>query len=284
MYHLYVFRRRSVRVNGRRVAFWENSGDAARTIVMLHGLRGNHIGLMGVALHLQDYRVILPDRPGYGESEPLSIPHTIQNYSLWLDDFVAAIQLEEFATWGHSSGASIILTHAVIGTRRPYAVVNVTPAATRRDPLMWFPTAYYCSSLVLPSAWRRRWLTSRTIDKLSDRFIFVNSDQRSNWQNQRDADRPTLRQNVIREEFFSTTRMNLLQYAAEVDVPTLLVGGLADVVAPPRGIRRLAAVMHSPLLILLPDAGHLMPIEEPALVARITRDYIRDLNSHRPQI
>jgi len=77
--------RHSIDVNGREAVFFEyqSSNENAQTLVMIHGYRGNHHGLEAIAAGLTRYRVLIPDLPGFGESEPLAAEHSVENYAIW---------------------------------------------------------------------------------------------------------------------------------------------------------------------------------------------------------
>lgn len=62
-------RRRTIDVDGVRTSFWEyGDADAMTTIVLVHGFRGEHHGLEPIAARLTEYRVVVPDLPGFGDS------------------------------------------------------------------------------------------------------------------------------------------------------------------------------------------------------------------------
>jgi pimeloyl-ACP methyl ester carboxylesterase len=68
-------------------ATWQ-LGDGGPRVLFVHGFRGDHHGLLGVAGALPEARFVLPDLPGFGKTRPLSDKHSIENYSSWLVDFV----------------------------------------------------------------------------------------------------------------------------------------------------------------------------------------------------
>jgi pimeloyl-ACP methyl ester carboxylesterase len=71
-----------VDVDGGRVAYWiyepVHVTPGTRTILVIHGFRGDHHGLLRVADQLPEMRLIMPDLPGFGSSEPFtSMDHTV---------------------------------------------------------------------------------------------------------------------------------------------------------------------------------------------------------------
>jgi len=53
---------------GSRTRYWEyGTPQTGPTIVVVHGYRGDHHGLEPVVNLLEDFHVISPDLPGFGE-------------------------------------------------------------------------------------------------------------------------------------------------------------------------------------------------------------------------
>ncbi|HEY1155703.1 MAG TPA: alpha/beta hydrolase, partial [Arthrobacter sp.] len=84
-----------VDLDGGRVAFWtyeplEETPDT-RTILVVHGFRGDHHGLLRVADQLPDMRIIMPDLPGFGSSDAFAgDPHSVERYGQFITDFMAS--------------------------------------------------------------------------------------------------------------------------------------------------------------------------------------------------
>ena len=96
--------RHEVSVLGSTTRYWVyGSLDAAVTIVVAHGYRGEHHGLEPVIAQLPGIRFVSPDLPGFGESTPLTeVAHSIDGYAAWLDAFVTELGLR---------GTALILGH-----------------------------------------------------------------------------------------------------------------------------------------------------------------------------
>jgi len=58
--------------------------------------------------------------------------------------------------------------------------------------------------------------------------------------------------------------------------PLLVLCGEADAVTPPEGHRAMAALVPGARLVIVPDAGHMTPIEQPDAVARTLRAWLLD--------
>src|SRR5699024_7395855 len=103
--------RHEVEVSGGKTAYWVYgpATDSVEpvTVIAVHGFRGEHHGLEPVLAFLPELRVIAPDLPGFGETEPLpSGVHDLQAYAQWLREFAAAVA-PGAVILGHSFGSIV---------------------------------------------------------------------------------------------------------------------------------------------------------------------------------
>jgi pimeloyl-ACP methyl ester carboxylesterase len=272
-------KRHTVNVMGKQVAYWERNPNWPLTIVMLHGFRGNHKGLTDMVQHFPGYRLILPDLPGYGESEPLDVPHTLENYADWLDAFVGALGLEDWASWSHSYSGSIALIHAAKGKHKPVAVLSVSLADVRRGLPSLISTFYYWIGQFMPRGMRRHWIASQRVDRATGRWLFltVSSNRRQELMKRGRRNLPILNAQVVTEEYMSALSTNLAWYAARVKRPVMIIAGAKDVIVPVRRLEKLVSMMPDGELVILKDQGHLAPIERPTATATITKRFLNGL-------
>src|SRR5690349_12893899 len=78
-----------VDVDGSKVAFWTYEPvivtPETRTILVIHGFRGDHHGLLRVADQLPEMRIIMPDLPAFGSSEPfIEDEHSVERYGKFI--------------------------------------------------------------------------------------------------------------------------------------------------------------------------------------------------------
>lgn len=271
--------RHTVTVMGKEVAYWERNPQWPQTIVMLHGFRGNHKGLIDLVQHFDGFRLILPDLPGCGESEPMEVPHTLENYALWLDEFVARVGIEDYVSWSHSYSGSIALIQAAGGAHKPTALVSVSLAAVRRDWPSALSTLYYQLGMVMPKWLQRRWIASKTVDHATGRWLFhsVTAERRRALVKRGDKNLPILNAQVVTEEYMSALDTNLDAFAETVAMPVLLIAGAKDFIVPLKRLEHLESLMPDATLVVMEDQGHLAPIERPATTATITKRFINGL-------
>ena len=90
-------------------------GDSEITILMLHGWGADstHYSELGPELAKAGYRVIVPDLPGFGLTNPPTRAWSISDYRKWLKDFTEELKLKQFILFGHSFGGRIAIKYSI---------------------------------------------------------------------------------------------------------------------------------------------------------------------------
>lgn len=84
-----------------------------KPIVLLHGFCGSSSYWEHVIPALAEHcRVIAPDFPGHGQSDPLKVSSTIENIAEQVKDLLDQLNLQEVTMFGHSLGGYITLAFA----------------------------------------------------------------------------------------------------------------------------------------------------------------------------
>lgn len=267
----------SVQVLGGETRYWTyGAADAATTVVLVHGYRGDHHGLEPVVAHLPEYRFIAPDLPGFGASTALTdVAHDIDGYAAWLAAFVASLELEGRAVvLGHSFG-SIVASAAVARGLQTPALVLVNPIAVPglegpRPIATAVTVAFYRSARLLPERAARAFLGSplivrgmsvaltKTRDKALRRWIHGQHDSFFSLF----ASKTTLL-----EGFDASVTRSVGEFAADITTPTLLVAAERDDITPLSAIRALDSELVDSELRVIPEVGHLIHYETPAAAA-----------------
>ncbi|MEY4499472.1 MAG: hypothetical protein RL319_460 [Actinomycetota bacterium] len=110
---------KTLMVNGTKTAYWfypkrNPLSKNKRSIIFIHGYRGNHHGLEAIAGAIENYDVYIPDLPGFGQSAAFAEDHTVEHYANWLNVFIQSL---EFGTTkphllGHSFGSIVVSAYA----------------------------------------------------------------------------------------------------------------------------------------------------------------------------
>ena len=93
-----------------KIQYWTHHDEQPDTIVMIHGFTGSHKGFNQLTPLLKDYRLIIPDLPGFGISDlPAEEYWSIHCLSKVLNDFTRSLNLEKPPViFGHSMGGLVV--------------------------------------------------------------------------------------------------------------------------------------------------------------------------------
>lgn len=280
----------SVEVDGARIAYWvyepAEVTTETRTILVVHGFRGDHHGLLRVADQLTDMRLIMPDLPGFGSSAAFAgTGHSVAGYSQFLGGFMAALGLgADTVLLGHSFG-SIIASHFVAanpGAVAELILVNPIAAPALEGPkglMTKLAVLYYEAAARLPQRLGLALLRSQaivrvmsvTMAKTGDKDIrrFVHAQHSAYFSSF--ADRESLLQ-----AFKASVGSNVTEVAGDLTLPVLLIAGEKDEIAMLADQYKLAARLPDGRLEVIPGVGHLIHYETPEPAARYIRRFLKD--------
>lgn len=265
-------------VLGSDTRFWEyGSADAPTTIVMVHGFRGDHHGLESVAAQLTGIRLVAPDLPGFGESEPLAgVAHDIAGYSAWLRAFLPTLALSgRVVILGHSFG-SIIVAAAMADGLDADDVVLVNPIgapalAGPRGILTRLAVFYYWLGATLPERAGFALLRNRVIVRVMSITMAKTRDTGlRRWiHNQHDRYFSAFSSRaVVLEAFRASVGSDVSEFAEAIRQRTLLVAAERDDITQLPAQRRLQSLFPDATLTVIPGVGHLIHYEAPAQAAQ----------------
>jgi pimeloyl-ACP methyl ester carboxylesterase len=268
----------TVLIDETPLVYWRHGPPQAPTLVMLHGVGSDHTGLLDLAAHLPGVQLLVPDLPGFGHSPPLPVRHTLHRYAAVLDGLRRHLGLARIAVLGHSLGADIALTYASTYPAAVSALCLLNPVLIADSRVAaWLAQLYYRLCAALPAPLSRPLLSGRAAVYLSDRALLTTRD-------------PATRRRILRQDY-ATARLAdpraigesvrsiraapFDRYARGLRTRTLLITGTRDGMSTPASLNRLPWRRAYLKLAVLPGAGHLLPVEQPAQVAGILRRFLQ---------
>ena len=275
-------------VSGTSVHYWDyapvDGRAAVRTLVMVHGFRGDHHGLERVVELLPDYRIIMADLPGFGASPAFAHgKHDIPGYAAFLDDFLKALALgSDTVLLGHSFG-SIVVSHFVAnnpGRVHPLILVNPIASPALEGPkgiMTMLAVFYYWAAAKLPGTLGNALLRNKlivhlmsvTMAKTRDKELlaFIHGQHHAYFSDFANRD-------MLLEAFQASVSGTVREVAPRLALPTLLIAGERDEIATLPTQRTLATLLPDAELVVLDNVGHLIHYETPAPAAAAIIDFL----------
>lgn len=232
-------------------------------ILVLHGWGSSSDSWVDVMeiLSGRGYKVICPDFPGFGKSQPPIQPWSVTNYKEWLLRFIDFQGLDEFILLGHSFGGRIAIKFSVKYCDKVKALILCDSAGIR--PELGFKSkmvsyiAHIGNVIFSPHIFTRFKDGARNIFYSFLRHKdYVKSD------------------GIMREIIQKIINEDLLPYLSQIKIKTLLVWGKEDKLVPVKYSYIFKEQIKDSVLELLEDVGHSPHIEAPDKLSNIIVSFL----------
>jgi pimeloyl-ACP methyl ester carboxylesterase len=236
-------------------------GGSGSPMLFLHGAGGAGTWLPVMARLAANFDLIVPEHPGFGESDTPPWLDNVQDLANFYLDFLAALDLDSVHLVGHSLGGWIAAELAVRNTSRLASLTLVGAAGIH-----------------VPGVPQVDTFLSNDEQRVRDLYY----DQKLADEALARAARPEF-EDVNLKNRMTTAKLvwqprshdpNLRKWLHRIDVPTLLIWGNDDRLFP-----RDYAFVYQQLIpgskaVVLPQCGHLPPVEQPEAFAAELESFI----------
>lgn len=235
-------------------------------LVLIHGAGGTHLYWPPEIRRLPGYCVYAIDLPGHGKSELCDGQQTIGEYAQYLVQWLKSIQLRRAVLVGHSMGSAIALALAIhhpeyvvgLGLISGGARLRVNPDLINYAADM---TTYIKAADLLVSCSFSVNAPHRLIELASKRMLET-------------------RQSVLVGDLQACDRFDVMAQLGAVQQPTLVICGAEDHMTPLRYAQFLSNTIPNAHLSVIPDAGHMVMLEQPRIVAESLLSFLQDVSFH----
>lgn len=237
----------------------EGSGSVA---LFLHGWGADHRNLEPLISAFAGYRILSLDLPGFGGSEVPPETWDVHDYSEFVEKCMEKLGVagKVDVVLGHSFGGRIglelmadhqdfakklilLASHGLPEPRTARSVVSSMLAKSGKAATFFLPEN----------------LKSKLRRKL---YSFAGSND-------------YLQSGVMRETFLEVIKQDVSALAPSIKTPTLLLYGENDTTTPPALGEQLAELIPESKLIVIPDAGHYLHLDQPQKVIRYITDWLK---------
>lgn len=252
-------------------------------LLLLHGIGSNASSFTPLMRALGDlYASIAWDAPGYGESDHLEAEWpSAAHYAEALDRLLQRLAIQRAVLLGHSLGALIAARFAVQYPAKVAGLMLVSPAAGYASP----------PHEPLPPAVHGRLEELKQLGPAS--FAAKRAPRLLSQPETMPDIRATVEQAMASIDvagYAQAARMlatgAIVEDVSRLSVPTLVVCGAHDVITPPEQAQRIAAAIAPDAkageAIIVANAGHALPQEQPEYLAALIRDFVGRLPARRP--
>ena len=255
------------------------------TLLMIHGFRGTHHGLLLIAKYLKGFNIIIPDLPGFGRGAKLK-KYDLDSYVEWLHAYIHKQKLSRPPVlMGHSFGSIICAAYAkkYPKTIQKLILVNPIGAPALEGPskvMTKLAILYYKIGAKLPEKPAHMWLSSKAIVRVMSITMAKTHDKGLRTYIHHQHDRYFSRfhspQSVL-EGFTTSVSHNVGEYAKHIPTKTLLIAGSLDDITPLSAQYGLVKKFPHGQLKVIKNVGHLTHYETPDHVAKFIQAFIKSV-------
>ena len=228
-------------------------------VVLIHGAGGTHLYWPSEVRRLPGYHVYAPDLPGHGKSGGRGM-QSISAYTQALISWMDAVGLHSALLIGHSMGSAIALTLALDHPMRVLGLGLVGAGARLRvapDIIEW--TSNQTTFLNAVTAVITRSFSPQTSARLTELAARRMAETRPS---------------VLNGDFLACDEFDVRERLGELHQRTLVLCGADDQMTPVRHAQFLANGIPNATLKIIPDAGHMVMLEQPQAVAAALGEFI----------
>ncbi|MFC1996840.1 alpha/beta fold hydrolase [Chloroflexota bacterium] len=221
-------------------------------VFLIHGAGGTHLHWPAQIRRLTGQRVYAIDLPGHGKSGGRG-NQTIESYCHSIIRWMESIHIFRGVFVGHSMGGAIALTMAQQFPERVVALGLIGSGARLRvSPIILENSS---SPTTFPIA----------IKFIMDKAFGLQTDPRLK---ELAAQRmETIRPSVLHGDFQACNNFDMMESASNIRFPTLIICGQDDQLTPVRYSQYLADQIPKAQVRIIPEAGHMVMLEQPQAVA-----------------
>lgn len=235
----------TVTVDGAEI-YYETTGGGPLALCLVHGAGGWAGGWIRQLEALADTaRVVAMDLPGHGRSGGTPAA-TIAEHVAFVRAFVRALGLETVVLGGHSMGGAVALAYALADPSDLAGLVLIGTGARLRVLPQIFDMLErdYRGAL--------RFITDRALSPKTPRALAETMASQA-------AERPHA---AMVADFRACDGFDVMTRLAELSVPTLVLCGADDQMAPPKYAEFLRENIRGAELAVIADAGHWVHVEQ----------------------
>jgi pimeloyl-ACP methyl ester carboxylesterase len=251
-------------IGGRKLACWVNNGSflpGRKTLVFIHGSGGSHSDWILQYTPLKNaFNIVAIDLPGHGESgEPGE--QDVPAYVAWVRKLLKGLGIARPVLIGHSLGAAICLTFAILHGDEAAAVVPVGGGV--RMPV---------NPIILEGLKQ----DPAAIIGLAAKFS-VAKGNRERLSGLITANFSRVNPGIIHGDFTACDKLDITEAIAGIGIPALVVCGAEDKLTPPTLSEYLGNHIPGAKLALIPGAGHFVMLENPEAFNTALTDFVNAL-------
>jgi pimeloyl-ACP methyl ester carboxylesterase len=254
---LILINKMEININGIKTNYLSFPADEAgrgegKPFLILHGWNSASDRWITEAeiIAKKGFKVIVPDLPGFGESEKLVRPWRINDYVNWFEEFIEELKINDFYLLGYSFGGAVASKITLKYPQRVQKLFLVASAVIRKKT-----TQKGFSEKIAKFIKFFNFLPFYNFfRKVVYRFIIRKSDY-------------VYAEGIMKETYLNIISDDISYKLSYINVPTIIIWGDKDESVPIEDAKTINSKIKSSKLVIIPEADHLMHKKIPEILA-----------------
>ena len=256
------------------------SAGEGEPFLLLHGIPGSAFAWEEVGQHLAEhYQVIIPDLPGFGQSEKLQDDYYMEGQARALNKFLDTIGIKHLYLGGHDFGGPVAIT---LMRLFPELQINgLVVAATNMFTDTPVPPRLKVASVPVLGDMTFKVMVG---NRLGIRMIYLAATRQKEavtWDEFKRHLTPSgiaLTRHIFQRSLadLKTNYQAIEDVLPQIEVPTLVLWGDSDPFFPTPVAKRTAQAIGGVALKIYPHTGHFVPEEQPEELTRLLLEFLRE--------
>ncbi len=234
-------------------------------VLLLHGwgLSGNRFSAVGRLLRAYGYAVYAPDFPGFKSDTADDVSRTLNDYVVFLADFITKNKIKSPVIVGHSFGGRVALKYVEMHPNSVRVLILTgTPGYRSQNSLKrnFFMVVAKMGKpfFLLPGL--------RLVKERVASLMYTAAGAR-------DYSRAQI---GLRQTFKNIVEASLESAMAAVHIPTMLLWGELDNLVPVSIAKKMQRAIAESTLRVIPMAKHSLPYDDPDMFAKLVHEFIQN--------
>ncbi|MCH6256670.1 alpha/beta fold hydrolase [Puniceicoccaceae bacterium K14] len=230
--------------------------DKRPVLLMLHGSPMASLSFDAISTYLNDYRLIIPDLPGFGRSQKEVRSYSIKSHAVAMEAFLELLDIDEAHVLGYSMGGGVALEMLSIGENRIQSLILLSSIGVQEYELLGDYSLNHSIHAAQLFAF-----------KLFETFVphFGYMDQ-------------LILNSRYARNFYDTDQRPLEQILRNYDGPAIILHGNEDALVPVEAAKEHARLLPQAILKLYEAKGHVFLMTDPDRTARDIKDFVDQVN------
>ena len=246
-----------IKVANEKIFYSFKPSKQKKTLLAIHGSGGDHTSWPDTLRELRLANVYTLDLPGHGQSTGQG-RDGVDAYADFIEAFAANLDLNDVTLIGHSLGGAIVQTLAVRAPGWLNSIVLVgTGARLKVHPdILDGLLSNFEATIDIVCQWAFGPTASKTLISEGREAMLKTPPE------------------VVHGDYNACNQFDLMEKAAAINLPTLVISGGADDLTPVKYGDYLRNEIPGARQAVIKDAGHMMALEKPNEFTKIIVDFL----------